>query len=646
MSQVNTNSNSKLRRIITVASSTKQPKASNRAPKFLSRRKQSRHIALQTSKRHIFKIYSPMRIVPNKFNPYKAHSKLNCSFSPAPSFHSNNRVKNSLNKTTMESHNIKSPKKQAQKLPKLRNECLYGACEKTKRMSKRVQQFRYHQQNAKKNAIKNLKKKYKSRRQSSLLTIATGTSSRYHNTTRQTEGIDNNKGKLSSFKLPNLKESGKKRSHRPKNISKSNISRASDDKNSFGYSKMANPASPMIIQKKFRKHDCVSQNSKAMKSKSGMSHGIVIPKGYSPSKSYYQSKCFGKQISKKPNLVKKLDDNLTVSTAKPAPFYKSLRSGLMNNKTTLESSNSGTTKRRSYKATNLQMFNIKDESTPMKRRKDSQVIEEKGKKLDEVFKNSSKQDSDRGKMENKDISNLTLEEYMLNYGRPYRNNSMKKIESVTTWRVVNEDPSESYITVDEEFEKETQNPISRSVDPIRQRSCENKVSPHVANSAERKSQIKLSILSALKKKTTHVYKKQRSTSRVLDDLERKISSPLLSNVMNAFFSTTKIQAPTGPQSIRMSSNASILYPIREENGAKMSIDEDILDEVASSSSISEEKGLRDIEKNSVPDDQLLQVGRRRTNIMIKIPKNQQLQLETNTPRTNRPSKFKQDSFLP
>jgi hypothetical protein len=48
---------------------------------------------------------------------------------------------------------------------------------------------------------------------------------------------------------------------------------------------------------------------------------------------------------------------------------------------------------------------------------------------------------------------------LLNYGRPYRNKSMKKIEPVTTWRVVNEDPSESYITIDDEFEKETLDPL-------------------------------------------------------------------------------------------------------------------------------------------------------------------------------------------
>jgi len=160
---------------------------------------------------------------------------------------------------------------------------------------------------------------------------------------------------------------------------------------------------------------------------------------------------------------------------------------------------------------------------------------------------------------------------------------MKKIESATTWRVVNEDPSESYITLDEEFDKETIDPVSKSVDPVRNRSCENAKSTKQASSVERQSNIKLSVLSAMKKAKSNIYKKQRSTSRILDDIERKISSPLLQHAMSAFFNTTKIPPPpTGPKSIRMSSNASVLYPIREEGGGKMSIDDDILDEADSS----------------------------------------------------------------
>jgi hypothetical protein len=64
----------------------------------------------------------------------------------------------------------------------------------------------------------------------------------------------------------------------------------------------------------------------------------------------------------------------------------------------------------------------------------------------------------------KSVANLTLEEYLLNYGRPYRNNSLNKFESVSTSRIVNEDPSESYVSVDEEFVNETVNPLSISVD--------------------------------------------------------------------------------------------------------------------------------------------------------------------------------------
>ena len=99
---------------------------------------------------------------------------------------------------------------------------------------------------------------------------------------------------------------------------------------------------------------------------------------------------------------------------------------------------------------------------------------------------------------------------------------------------------------------------------------------------ERKNNIKLSILTALKKNDKFI-KKQRSTSRIVDDIERKIGSPLLQHTMSAFFNTTsKIQNATGPKSIRMSSNASVLYPIREEGGGKISISENILDEIDSS----------------------------------------------------------------
>lgn len=183
----------------------------------------------------------------------------------------------------------------------------------------------------------------------------------------------------------------------------------------------------------------------------------------------------------------------------------------------------------------------------------------------------------------KNVNNLTLEEYLLNYGRPYRNSSMNKIEAVTTWRVVNEDPSESYVSVDDEFLNEIVDPLTISVDQKRNISC-GAHHPKQASSLERKSgNIKLSVLSAIKKHPGHGIRKQRSTSKVIDDFERKISSPLLQHAMSAFFNTSKIPPPTGPKSIRMSSNASVLFPIREEGGiGKMSINEDILNEVDSS----------------------------------------------------------------
>ena len=161
---------------------------------------------------------------------------------------------------------------------------------------------------------------------------------------------------------------------------------------------------------------------------------------------------------------------------------------------------------------------------------------------------------------------------------------MNKIEPVTTWRVVNEDPSESYVSVDDEFLNEIVDPITASKDQNRNISCDVHTAKQ-ANSLERMNgNIKLSVLSAFKKSHGHGIRKQRSTTKVIDDFDRKISSPLLQHAMSAFFNTSKIPPPTGPKSIRMSSNASVLFPIREEGGGigKMSINDDILDEVDSS----------------------------------------------------------------
>ena len=171
---------------------------------------------------------------------------------------------------------------------------------------------------------------------------------------------------------------------------------------------------------------------------------------------------------------------------------------------------------------------------------------------------------------------------MLNYGRPYRN-SLKGIESVTTWRVVNEEPSESYVSVDDEFLNETVDPLTVSIDHQRNVSCEAHKSQQASSCERKTANIKLLVLSAVKKTTGQSIRKQKSTSEVIDDFERKISSPLLQHAMSAFFNTSKIPPPTGPKSIRMSSNASVLFPIREEGGiGKMSINDDILDEVDSS----------------------------------------------------------------
>ena len=88
---------------------------------------------------------------------------------------------------------------------------------------------------------------------------------------------------------------------------------------------------------------------------------------------------------------------------------------------------------------------------------------------------------------------------------------MKRVDSLTTNRVVNEDPSESCVTVDEEFENETVHPINNSTDAKRHSSCEKVQSCKQVHSCERKSNIKLSILTAIKKQPK-MTKKQRSTS--------------------------------------------------------------------------------------------------------------------------------------
>ena len=43
--------------------------------------------------------------------------------------------------------------------------------------------------------------------------------------------------------------------------------------------------------------------------------------------------------------------------------------------------------------------------------------------------------------------------------------------------------------------------------------------------------------------------------------------------MSAIFNSSKAPPQTGPKSIRMSSNASVLFPIREEDGVKANYDE-------------------------------------------------------------------------
>lgn len=68
--------------------------------------------------------------------------------------------------------------------------------------SKKLQDTRYLDEKTKNVALKNLSKKYKNRRQNSLLTIATGTTSRYYNTTRQTDNHNRSIGKQANIYPP------------------------------------------------------------------------------------------------------------------------------------------------------------------------------------------------------------------------------------------------------------------------------------------------------------------------------------------------------------------------------------------------------------------------------------------------------------
>lgn len=112
------------------------------------------------------------------------------------------------------------------------------------------------------------------------------------------------------------------------------------------------------------------------------------------------------------------------------------------------------------------------------------------------------------------------------------------MDSAQSWRVVNEDPTESYVGLDDEFLQETTNV---KLDNIRNLSVDriNHNTDSKSNSLERKSNIKLSVLSAIKK-TSGSIRKQRSTNQVINDIERKVSSPMLQHAVSAFFNADKV----------------------------------------------------------------------------------------------------------
>lgn len=96
---------------------------------------------------------------------------------------------------------------------------------------------------------------------------------------------------------------------------------------------------------------------------------------------------------------------------------------------------------------------------------------------------------------------------------------MQRTDTAQSRRVVNEDPTESYVSIDDEFWKETVDPLV--VLPQQQtrnnQSCElpTKSSKYQQkqSSEERKSNIKLSILTAIKKK--------QGSTKIINDIERK-----------------------------------------------------------------------------------------------------------------------------
>ena len=127
------------------------------------------------------------------------------------------------------------------------------------------------------------------------------------------------------------------------------------------------------------------------------------------------------------------------------------------------------------------------------------------------------------------IDDLTLEEYMLNHKRQYRQNREASIGSVKdhSERLVKEieNPADSYVTLDQEFINEITNPKQKISSKASSRTIP----------VEHPNSIKFSILSMAGKKKDKAGR--NSTSSKLINQEPRIGSPTMTRTMSAFFNS-------------------------------------------------------------------------------------------------------------
>lgn len=127
------------------------------------------------------------------------------------------------------------------------------------------------------------------------------------------------------------------------NHSHSNLSLLSEEKNSRKFTKAIDSISPISFVRSMKKKDeCFSQNSNKFKPKV-TKKGLMVPNEKSPTKSYQSmGLAHNPKLKKKAVQGKRLHDNLTSASSIPQPFHNNPKSGLLNNKTTIESTHSGT----------------------------------------------------------------------------------------------------------------------------------------------------------------------------------------------------------------------------------------------------------------------------------------------------------------